>query len=308
MTERVQMACEVAVAVACEYAEDPAILEVTLHLGKLEGMWAELFRRREHLIAQYTATVTDAWRQLIRPRLFRDGLHSLRQQLGLTEATADQQQRDNEIKAAALAAARSMLQGLPLTPGWALVRQSLRDALAAGQAEGILGAVAIAAERTGKDGLDWDAGFARAYQQLERLDTLWSQAEMWLARLVERATQDLARILAAQAQAAASYEEMLDAASQGLDDDDVDAVDFTTDWAMTTAMGAGAMSLYQLQNLMAVNWITAGDGRVCAACQANEDSSPWPLDAVPECPAHPRCRCVLNAGLDLSGFADWFTT
>jgi hypothetical protein len=308
MTERVQQACDIAVALACEHATDPAILEVTLHLGKLEGMWAQLFARREKLIAQYTATVTTAWRQLIRPRLFRDGLHTLRQQLGLTEATTDQQERDEEIKAAALAAARSMLQGLPLTPGWAQVRQSLRDALAAGQAEGILGAVAIAAERAGRDGLDWDAGFARAYQQLERLDTLWSQAETWLSRLVERAVVDLARALAAKATAGAGYDDMLDASSEELDGDDVDAVDFTTDWAMTTAMGTGAMGLYQLQNLLAVNWITAGDGRVCAACQANEDSSPWPLDAAPECPAHPRCRCVLDAGLDLSGFADWFTS
>lgn len=308
LTDRVSRASQVAVALACEHAVRPDILEVTLHLGKLEGMWAQLFARREKLIAQYTADVTTAWRQLIRPRLFRDGLHALRQQLGLTEATTDQQQRDDEIKAAALAAARSMLQGLPLLPGWALVRESLRNAIAAGQAEGILGAVAIAAERAGKDDLDWDTGFARAYQQLERLDTLWSQAETWLSRLVERAIADLARVLAAKAKAGAGHDDMLDAASAELDDNSVDAVDFTTDWAMTTAMASGAMSLYQLQNLLAVNWITAGDGRVCPTCQANEDNSPWPLDATPECPAHPRCRCVLDAGLDLSAFMDWFTT
>lgn len=304
LTERVHRGCQVAVALAVEHADDPRILEVTLQLGQLEGMWATLFDRREKLITQYTATVTQTWRQLIRPRLFRDGLHNLRAELGLAETDQTEQQ----VQAACTAAATAMLAGLPLTPGWAALREALRNALAAGQAEGMVGAVAVAAERANRAGLDWDKGFASAYQQLERLDTLWSQAETWLDRLVQRAVASLARVLAAAVASGASHEEMLDACSQELDGDDVEPVDFTTDWAMTTAMGAGALGLYALYQALAVTWTTAGDGRVCATCDDNESNSPYALGDVPAYPAHPRCRCQLEADFDLSRFADWFTT
>jgi hypothetical protein len=304
MTTRVRVGCAAAVAVAVEHADDPQILETTLQLGKLEGMWAVLFDRRERLIRQYTATVNDAWRRLIKPRTLRDGLHNLRAELGLTEA----QQRDQQqVKAACLAAARAMLQALPVTAGWAALRAALRDALAAGRAEGIVAAVAIAAERAQRAGLDWDAGFARAYQQLESLGSLWSEAEIWQQRLLDRAVADLTRVLAEQVARNASFEEMLAAAHELLDSDDFEAVDFTTDWAMTTAAGQGAFSLYQLQDIATITWVTAGDGRVCEDCQDAEDNSPWPLPSAPTVPMHPRCRCQTTADLDLTAMAAWFT-
>lgn len=303
MTERVKAASLVAVRLAVEQADRPDILEVTLKLGQLEGMWARLFDRREQLIRQYAKTVTAAWRVLIGPRLFRDGLHNFRADLGLRENDQDSQQ----VRAYAAAAARAMLAALPLAAGWAAFRASIRDALAAGQAEGIVAAVAIAADKAGQGGLDWDAGFERAYQQLERLGQVWLDADLWAQRTVARAEQDLARLLADRAEAGASYDEMLDASMGLLDADEVDAVGFTTDWAMTTAAAAGALSLFQQYGAAQVEWITAGDGRVCAVCDDNETNSPYPPDAVPECPAHPRCRCQLSATFDLSAFAAWFT-
>jgi hypothetical protein len=303
LTGRVHAACTVAVQLAVEHADDPRILEATLDLGKLEGHWATVYDRRDRLIRQYTDTVNDAWRTLIRPRLFRDGLHHLRAELGLTEAQRDQTQ----IKAAALAAAAAMLHALPETPGWAVLRQSIRDALAAGQAEGIVSAVAIAANGAGKDGLDWDTSFQRAYQQLERLDTLWSQAGTWQQRLLDRATTDLARVLAQLAEDDASYEEMLDGASRTLDAARSGFVAFIVDWLMTTAVGAGMLALYQRQGVTVIDWITAGDGNVCASCQDNEDNGPYTPDAFPACPDHPRCRCTPSADLDLTGYSGWFT-
>lgn len=305
LTDRVRAACTVAVGLAVDNADDPHVLEVTLDLGKLEGMWAQLFARRDQLIAQYTASVTDAWRTLIRPRLFRDGLLNLRAELGFTEADRSD---PAQVKAAALAAARSMLQALPLTAGWAALRQAIRDAIAAGRAEGIVNAVAIAAHRTGTVGLDWNIAFDHAYQQLERLDTLWSDAETWLGRMVDGATADLGRMLADKAGTGASYEDMLDAASQLLDGADVNAVSFVVDWALTAGADQGALSLYRLQGVQSVDWMTAGDGRVCPTCSDNEAGSPWPITAVPAAPSHPRCRCVLAADLNLAAYSSWFTT
>lgn len=302
MTERVKAASVAAVQTAIEHAHDPRILEVTVDLGKLEGMWAQLFARREKLIHQYTGTVTAAWRPLITRRLFRDQLYNLRAELGLREAG-----RDKTILDAAKAAARAILQALRLTSGWAALRQAIRDALAAGRAEGIVNAVAIAADRAGQVGLDWGIAFDHAYQQLDRLGELWSDADGWLDRTIDRAADDLGRMLADKAADGASYDDMLDAAMDLLGNDDVDAVKFVVDWAMTTGADQGALSLYRAEGVATATWITAGDGRVCPTCENNEAGSPWTLADFPIMPSHPACRCVAAADFSLDRFASWFT-
>ncbi len=308
MTPRVRAASVAAVAMAVECADDLNILEVTVDLGRLEGMWATLFGRREQHIRDYTTQVTTAWRDLIRPRVFRNGIHHYRADAGLTETDDDEQKA---LKAAALAAATAMLRAIIGAPGWAKLRQALRDAIAAGRAEGMVNAVAVAAERAAERStltLDWDIAFQHAYQQLERLDELWADIDTWLDRIVGRAAADLGRTLADQAASGGSYEDMLAAATSLLDSADVEAVSFVVDWAMTTAADQGALSLYSAQGVQYVNWITAGDGRVCPTCQDNEDHDPWPIGSVPQAPAHPRCRCVLAADMSLGRFASWFTT
>lgn len=304
MTDRVKAASRAAVQMATEHAEDPRILEVTVHLGRLEGMWATLFHRREKLIAQYTTTVAQAWRPLITRRAFRDGIYQYRAAIGLTETT---QTDDKARKAAALTAATAMLQALVGAPGWANLRQAIRDAIAAGYAEGMVAAVAIAAEQASKTGLDWDAAFQRAYQQLERLDTLWAGVDGWLGRLIARAAADLARALADQADSGATVDDMTTTATDLLSGNQIDAVGFTVDWAITAAAAAGAAALYQLAGATEVTWITVGDGRVCSTCDDNEANSPYTVDQVPEIPAHPRCRCTTSAGFNLDRFAAWFT-
>ena len=47
MTARVKAGCVAAVEHAIAHAEDPRILEVMLHLGRLEGAWALIYQRRE---------------------------------------------------------------------------------------------------------------------------------------------------------------------------------------------------------------------------------------------------------------------
>ena len=64
MSPRVQAGCLAAVQTALEHADDPAVLEATLHIGKLEGTWARFFARREQVIETGTAAVRDAWNAL----------------------------------------------------------------------------------------------------------------------------------------------------------------------------------------------------------------------------------------------------
>jgi hypothetical protein len=299
MTERVKAASTAAVHTAVERADDPRILEVTIDLGKLEGMWAKLFGRREEKQAEHTRLVADAWRPLVTREAVAGMVDRFRVNAGLAEAARD-------FRAEALAAARRMLEALATVTGWTALRERLRDAIAAGNAEGMVNAVAIAAERASTIGLDWDIAFKDAYESLSRLDELWGNADGWLGRMLDRATTDLGRMLAQAAEDGASRDEMIDAAMDILSSADVDAVAFTVDWAMTTAADDGALRLYRSEGVQQIDVITAGDGRVCQTCGDYEAGSPWPTLDVPRLPTHPACRCCYAATPSLAAFASWF--
>lgn len=299
MTERVKAASRAAVQTAVEHADDPHILEVTIDLGKLEGMWAKLFGRREEKQAEHTRLVTDAWRTLIDRDAVAAAVDAYRARIGLGESLSD-------FGAEALAAARAMLRALADLTGWTALRTAIRNAVAAGLAEGMVNAVAIAAERASVVGLEWNVAFGDAYRSLEHLDELWGDADGWLGRTVDRAAGDLGRVIAQGAEDGASRDEMIDAAMDVLASDDVEAVAFTVDWAMTTAADDGALRLYQSEGVQQVDVITAGDGHVCQICGDHEVGSPWASLDVPRLPTHPHCRCCYAAAVSLSHFADWF--
>jgi 2'-5' RNA ligase len=298
MTERVKAASRAAVQTAIDHAADPHILEVTIDLGRLEGMWAKLFQRREEKQAEHTRLVTDAWHPLITRDAVANMVDRFRS-FALAEAARD-------FLTEAIAAARSMLHALADLTGWTRLRQTIRNAIAAGNAEGIVNAVAIAAERASTVGLDWNIAFKDAYESLARLDELWGDADGWLGRMIDRAATDLGRMLAQAAEDGATRDEMIDAAMDILTSENVEAVAFTVDWAMTTAADDGALRLYRSEGVQQIDVITAGDGRVCQACADYEADSPWPALDVPRLPTHPVCRCCYAASVSLSNFAAWF--
>jgi 2'-5' RNA ligase len=305
MTERVRAASVAAVQTAVEHADDPRILEVTIDLGKLEGMWALLFQRREEQQAKHVPIVAAAWRELIDRDAVAAMVDRFRQYAGLAEADHD----NPNIRVEALAAAKAMLNAIAAAAGagWDALRTALRNAIAAGRAEGMVNAVAIAAERASRIGLDWNIAFDDAYRSLERLDEIWADTGGWLGRTIDRAAADLGRVLAQGAEDGASRDEMIDAAMDVLTSSDADAVAFVVDWAMTTAADQGALDLYRSEGALRADWISAGDGRVCVTCIDNEAGNPWPLTDFPIMPSHPVCRCVPAAEVSLSHFANWFT-
>jgi 2'-5' RNA ligase len=305
MTNRVRRASTTAVELAIEHADDPRILEVTIDLGKLEGMWALLFHRREEQQAKHVPLVAAAWRDLIDRDAVAAMVDRFRQHAGLHEADHDKP----SIRAEALAAAKAMLHALAdaAGAGWAALRTVLRDAIAAGRAEGMVNAVAIAAERANRIGLDWNIAFEDAYRSLERLDEIWADTGGWLGRTIDRAASDLGRVLAQGAEDGASRDQMIEDAMNVLAGADVESVAFVVDWAMTTAADQGALSLYQSEGVQSVSWLTAGDARVCPTCDNNESGNPWPIADFPLMPSHPVCRCVPAADVSLAHFANWFT-
>ncbi|KAB7850130.1 hypothetical protein [Streptomyces mobaraensis] len=288
---------------AIEHADDPRVLEVTVDLGRLEGMWARLFSRRQEQQDEHTRAVTAAWRAMVDRDAVAMAVTAVRERAGLAEARRPL----GDLAAEALAAARALLRALADHTGWTALRTAVRNALAVGRAEGAVNAVAIAAERLGPHAvqLEWDIAFQHAYRSLERLDELWAEADTWLARMLDGTASDLGRALAGAAEDGASREEMIDSAMDILVSDDAAAVAFTVDWAMTTAADDGALALYQSEGVQRVDVITAGDGRVCEACASYEAGSPWSSLDVPRLPTHPTCRCVYAADVSLSHFAAW---
>lgn len=287
---------------AAEHADDPHVLEVTVDLGRLEGMWAVLYQRRTALQAKHARSVAAALTALLTPERIAATVRDLRHALGLTETERDRRRETTEVATAAVLA---MLQALAHEAGWHDVRQTLRDALAAGAADGMVAAVAIAAREADAAGLDWDAAFQDAYADVQRLDDLWGAADTWLGRLLARAAADLGRVLSGLAADEADAEDMANAAADYLGN--LGAADFTVDWAMTDAAASGALALYQTDGAASVSVITVGDGRVCPACYDAEAGSPWHLLEAPRLPLHPMCRCTYAADIDLAHFAHWFT-
>jgi 2'-5' RNA ligase len=306
MTPRVRAGCAAAMELATANPHG-AIFEVTLKLGSLEGTWAKVYQRREQLIDKHARKANAAWKTLLTRDMIAGAVSAYRRRAGTLESGQSGKSQD-AYAADAIAAANAMLMLLPARPEWKALRQAIYDALAAGQAEGVVDAVAIAAEHVGQTGLDWDFAFDHAIAALEDLDSLWADADDWLEKILNRATVDLGRALANATRAGATYPQMLSDAMAVLDSDDVDAVSFVVDWASTTALGQGALRLYREQGVTAIDWLTAGDDVVCESpCESNEENGPYAPDAFPSFPGHPRCRCTPSAKFSLASFAKWFT-
>ncbi|MFD9632837.1 2'-5' RNA ligase family protein [Streptomyces violascens] len=290
LTDRVRTGCTAAIRLAAEHADDPHILEVTLNLGKLEGLWALLFARREQLTAQHIKTITKAWRAAVSRDLLTAAVRAVQRRHAPRES--DDPTRDDI--AAATAAVAAVLASLPNRPEWTALRQAMRDALAAGRAEGTAGAAAIAADEAGDGPPEWDTAFQDAYDALNTDHTLWAEADTWLKRLLDRASTDLGRALADQEANGATEDDMIDAADGEFDGEDegVSSVDFTVDWAVGTSLADGALAWYRQQGEVLVSWVTAGGPNVCQTCIDNESGSPYPIDQFPQIPAHPLCRCI----------------
>ena len=90
------------------------------------------------------------------------------------------------------------------------------------------------------------------------------------------------------------------------------AVTAYLDQAMQSAVSAAMGAAYSaLGGIELLNWLDAGDGRVCPTCKDYADKSPYTLRDYPATP-HPRCRCVPGpaSGLTLpfSAFAAYLIT
>lgn len=306
MTERVKAGCIAAMDLCCANVHQPNILEVAIHLGQLEGVWASVFARRTKMMKDMEALVVPIWRDAMRAADIVGVVNEIRQRLGLTEDNDPDWVR--KAKAVIRELALRMLSWLPGTNAWQNMRDAMRKMIASGQAEGYADAIAVAAAEEHRLGFDFEIAFTHAYTALENLGQTWAEADVWLERMLARSADQFSRTLAELAATGASYQDMVDAATGILDltADEADAVEFTVDWALSAGFSQGALDLYRSEGVEMVSWLTAGDGRVCPTCEQYGMDSPFLISDFPDMPAHPRCRCVATAEFSLAAYDGFF--
>lgn len=292
MTDRVRAGCVAAVEYAVEHADDPTILEVTLHLGHLEGVWAAVFDRRQKLHADANTDVMGIWADLTADLNLPDLIRQVRQHTGLGEvfdpATA-------AVAAVAAALVAAMLRGLTRKKAWAKLQQIVRDVIAKARAEGHADAVAVAADAADRISIDFAIPFTDAYNALKDAESLLSDTDGWLHDLLGDAADAVGRRLATLAADGAPYEDMVAAVEGLISGEDARAVTTAIDLLVSRAMSQGALDLYASEGVTHVDFLTAGDARVCPRCSDLEANNPYPLAQAPRPGIHPMCRCVLAA-------------
>ncbi len=108
--------------------------------------------------------------------------------------------------------------------------------------------------------------------------------------MIAGAVTDLAKSLAAGAVAGLSHDAMVKAASGVLRAGR--AVTAFANQAMSSAVSAAVAAAYTaLGGIELLDFLTAGDGLVCATCDQCADNGPYTIADYPGC-QHPRCRCI----------------
>lgn len=302
MTERIQAGCAAAILAALDHDNDPHVLEATLHIGKLEGTWARFFERREQVVEQGAAAVRDSWTKVTGDIDVKPVVRRLRAELALPMET------DGQTQTIASAAAASLLAGVYAHDRHHEFRAVVQDALRAGMAEGKAGTLALNAEQAGyaiaetttDQRYDWNAAYQSIYDQLENLPTLPLMAQHWIQVMLSGAARDIGILLAGLLETGASRGDMVEALEEALSaagstTASYRAVTLFMDQAIAQAMSQAAVDLYQSEGIGSIYFVTAGDERVCYACEQYEAGSPYTPDQVPLPAVHPRCRCVLTS-------------
>lgn len=275
-----------------------------IDLGNLQGIWADVFGRQDALYAKHERKARAAWRKTtagldLAALVTAFRRHALMNDDGPAAGTdSDSPEAAKRHKAEILALARSMasgfLAGVNDQPDYSLLLAVLTAALTAAAGEGTAAALAVSAAEAGYLAFAWEKA-ARDGRTAPDPGTV----NGWLAKILAGAVTDLARTLAAGAIAGLSAEAILKAASKVLAAGRSVAV--FANYAMTAAVSAAAAAAYAaLGGIELLDFVTAGDGRVCTVCGACEDNSPYSIADYPGS-QHSRCRCqpVPSAGMTL---------
>ncbi len=304
--ERAARGAAAAGVFAADHEHHDDVFEATLKLGALEGAWARVFDRRETLIAAHVAKVTKLWKQILADLSPSDLIRQARYAAGAGPGHITAPKA--EAVAYATSAARRWLGGVYRDDRYQALVDAVRDAMHAAAAEGQAAAGAVAAEIAPTEaagtakGYDFDLAFDDAYRALDAMS--WP-ADEWVQRIILGNGTDLGHLLGDLIANETPYEEMVAAIRDLTGATDIRAVSALLDQAMLTALNQGAVDLYNREGVAAYDVLTAGDARVCKACEDAEAGSPYAVTETSPVPLHPFCRCAVTARLPESAYLQY---
>jgi hypothetical protein len=320
-TPRVEAGCLAAVQTALDFPADPGVLEATMHLGHLTGIWQTIYDRRARLQARHERAVAAAWNACLKDLDPAELVRRFRRDAYLPAETAVKDPTKSWWRDVAVTAALGWLRGIYHTDGYPALVAALEDAIRSGMAEGEAGALALAASRIGRTGFRIDQAFKTAYGRLAADHRISQKAADSVTSLINWAAGDVGRHLASMTGDGKSEDEMTADVEDMTTGQDSQAVTQGSDRAVWAGILAGAVALYSRMSGDAsslpvggpdtpappqpppdagpilLDWISAGDSRVCPTCSGYEDNSPYTPEQVPAYP-HGRCRCSVDLTAD----------
>lgn len=284
MTERAGVACTAAMRVA-EASPQPD-LTPTINLGQLEGIWAVVYARREALEKLHAGALADVMKA-IKALDWAQVIDDIERQMHVDPGlTAEQLQ-------AKLGQTVESLISSQLDPADAGAwRNAMQAALLDSQAEGSVAGLSLVGDAAGVT-INWDLAATDAKAALAGNQALWDQSSDWVAQQTHGLGSQVSQKLASLWDAGASRTEMEDAISDILGATRNNA-GILLDTAIGQSISVGALATYDQAGVQFVNFDTAGDGRVCPACDEAEDDNSYALSAFPAPPLHVGCRCAAS--------------
>lgn len=285
VTDRVRAGHRAAIQLAVEHWEDPDIIEATLKLGELEGVWATIYARRQDLLDSTRADFDAAWKTAFSngTKDFATLVATARHQAGVMEKV------DTSSVVWTTSIILAMLHSIMHGDDWQRLRLEVGNSIASGQAYGAADAMELLADKIGALNFNFDKAYTTARQRFENDPGVLRQVDIWLNTLASDVAKVMAKKLHSMAQDGASEEDMQTWAEDELSNGDSPVFGLLFDGLMLASITYGIMWFYRSNGVSQVYFITAGDAAVCQECENAENRNPYPADSAPSPPLHFQC-------------------
>lgn len=276
MTERAILGCDLLEQCTTATLD---LIEVTRNIGRLEGLHAVIYRRREALVGKHSTVLAAL-------------LSQLAADVGLAHLVSSALAALGAPGTLSVAEAKAIIQPLltaKVTDDWAAAAV---DAFVDASVEGAAQAEALSTLVNQVVQISWDDLRTSAEQSLGNLADVWSGADAWVSDQISGLAGDIARAVVDGINNSASPDELQTAVGSVIGADD-NGAQFYLSHAVNTAVNLAANNYYSQAGLN-VNFVTVGDEKVDEECMDLESENPYSSDEVPIPPVHGECRCWLE--------------
>lgn len=278
-----------AIRYAIEQCDHPDVIEATLHLGHLDGVWANIYKRREELYNLSLKDFASAWSDVYDDGRDDELINAVRMQTG--------PDGNSKLSDAAITYAAALItlifQGFMRSAQWNQVRLALGTAMVSAYATGEADSLELLADQAGRIGFDFDKAFQAAQDKFESIPGMLDGVDQFIGLLFGAVALNTARTLVKMAHEGASPEEMKKYLAEQLHKGTAIIFIAILDNFIHSAITFGILWFLRNAGATQVWFITAGDEKVCAVCDEVEGNNPYSIIDAPECPQHVNCRCTL---------------